>query len=298
MANNCLHKKYKSQVANDKLLKFGEFSFEVKNLSEDSSTFLQLYYNPNKVISAEARIVGDGYFTNSDKSQNLGKTKQISSGTMNIYLSKGNYTVIIPDKYDIQQITVPSGTGNNFDICLNVEDFKWSAISGEQFDFRYSSLFGNINAITGINVSYCNFAKTKITGDVGKFLSENDISVIFTVEGTSGLYGDISLCKNGLKKFGDSYDITHGNAFTWETERDNSYKIIAFCSSENKPTYFGGHVDAMLINQAKCQVGFDAGDSASYKTIRVDGVRSSASDSAVATLKTKGYTVIVNGETL
>ena len=51
----------------------------------------------------------------------------------------------------------------------------------------------------------------------------------------------------------------------------------------------------MLKNQAQCQVGFKSNESTRYKTITVFGKRTSASDDAVQSLQSKGYTIsIVN----
>jgi hypothetical protein len=55
--------------------------------------------------------------------------------------------------------------------------------------------------------------------------------------------------------------------------------------------------DDMFIDQAKCVAKFYSSDTSS-RTINIVGPRTSASDPAVATLKGKGYTVIVNGSTL
>ena len=49
----------------------------------------------------------------------------------------------------------------------------------------------------------------------------------------------------------------------------------------------------MLINQAKCVVGFTSSDNSFKKAITARGTKTSASDAAVATLQQKGYTVLV-----
>ena len=49
----------------------------------------------------------------------------------------------------------------------------------------------------------------------------------------------------------------------------------------------------MLQDQAQGVVGFSSGDAPEYKTIYVSGTRTSASDAAVQTLQSKGYTVSI-----
>ena len=46
--------------------------------------------------------------------------------------------------------------------------------------------------------------------------------------------------------------VDNNSKFSWKTERNSSYKILAIEGIPN----FGEDLDAMLINQAKCVVGF------------------------------------------
>ena len=78
-----------------------------------------------------------------------------------------------------------------------------------------------------------------------------------------------------------------GSVFTWGT-RSSSAKIIAI---EGNATL--NNIDKMLQEQAQCQVGFSSSDNVWYKTISVTGNRTSASDTAVQTLQSKGYTVSI-----
>ena len=81
---------------------------------------------------------------------------------------------------------------------------------------------------------------------------------------------------------------------TWDTNRPSDANIISmnYISLNN--------LDTMLINQANCQAveSVDIDFSDFKKNIIVYGTRTSASDTAVQTLKEKGYTVMVNGVTL
>ena len=78
--------------------------------------------------------------------------------------------------------------------------------------------------------------------------------------------------------------------FTWGT-RPSSSKIVAI---ENSPKI--SNLDKMLQDQAACQSGIKSGDAAAYKTITATGTRTSASDAAVQTLQSKGYTVSITPE--
>ena len=101
--------------------------------------------------------------------------------------------------------------------------------------------------------------------------------------------GDISALSNNL-----AFLSTQGGTTTlsWKGERAESANIIAL-----EDVRLGDDVDRMLINQAKCKAKF-LGDSSWYHRIMASGNRTSASDNAVQTLKSKGYTIVVNRETL
>ena len=75
--------------------------------------------------------------------------------------------------------------------------------------------------------------------------------------------------------------------FTWGT-RPSSSKILAI---EGAPII--SNIDKMLQDQAACQVAISSSDITYYKTITATGTRTSASDAAIQTLQSKGYTVSI-----
>ena len=84
-----------------------------------------------------------------------------------------------------------------------------------------------------------------------------------------------------------SFGTGKGSVFTW-SNRLSTAKIIAIEGNASVT-----NIDKMLQDQAQCQVGFKLNDSTWYKTISVAGNRTSASDAAVSTLQSKGYTVSI-----
>lgn len=85
----------------------------------------------------------------------------------------------------------------------------------------------------------------------------------------------------------------HTGELIWDGERDDELPIITITPINNAHINLGDYVDAMLINQAKCQA-----TEQTVKEINVYGNRTSASDAAVSTLKGKGYDVVINGISL
>ena len=101
------------------------------------------------------------------------------------------------------------------------------------------------------------------------------------------LQGDLSLLPASL------LFITNGNnesRCSWNNSRPSSSNIF---------TIEGGlpvdNIDGMLNDFSNCVVPSDRPSYPYYSTIAVVGSRTSASDAAVSSLKSKGYTIRVNG---
>ena len=140
--------------------------------------------------------------------------------------------------------------------------------------------FKNMTKLNVLNVNY-----TSVYGDIGAFRNCN-LSII-NISNVGNLTGDfaklpakcyyIALAENASK-----------NVFNW-TSRDPSEYITTW-SGYAKVT----NVDDMLIGMAKCTAHPDIATFPTWqKTINIVGTRTSASDAAVQTLQSKGYTVSV-----
>ena len=165
------------------------------------------------------------------------------------------------------------------------------------------SAFTNNTALTTIVLS-----GTNVNGDISAFENMTKLAIL-EINNTS-THGDIGAFRNcPLKEIrianvgnltGDiaklpakCYYIALGDdasktVLNW-TSRDTSEYIIAF-SGRAKVT----NVDDMLIGMAKCTAHPDITTFPTWKKIiSIVGTRTSASDSALATLQQKGYTVSV-----
>lgn len=185
-----------------------------------------------------------------------------------------------------------------------------------------TNFFGDISALQNCHsLKSIYAASTKLSGDIRVFSGKNEVATVY-LEGTK-VYGDISAFANNpalillyLNKTSCNGDISSlkgcskletlylensnitGDAavlpasthflsanylkLSWSS-RPSSSKII---SIENG--IFGDSVDKMLQDQAQCQIS-----SSGKKLIAVTGTRTSASDSAVQALQSKGYTVSI-----
>ena len=139
----------------------------------------------------------------------------------------------------------------------------------------------NLTALTSIKLHN---TQVPLTGDIGQLRTLSSCATISLKY--SKLTGDLAILPSKLRFV--SFANDKGSVFTWST-RPSTAKIIAIEGNASIT-----NIDKMLQDQAQCQVGFLPNDSVWNKTISVAGIRTSASDDAVATLQQKGYTVLIN----
>lgn len=304
MANNCLVTKLKSVVQNDNLVTPDEL---VVLLSAGTITPRIKWVNSSTNV---CKIVLTGGATFSDNSTE----KTFTAGTdymgeaISINGVNGSKMHIF-NKYDLENLMVRANIdaanaeylqniqilGSYFEgdikyiesLCKRFENVNYLAIYGD------NNLYGDISCLNDYAYKLNNLVleHTNLEGDVTTILNNiGDLNNggLFSIDGSLKLTADLSQVTNDkcllLLAVG-------GINLKWATTRSSERKIIAFNGG-----VFGDALDAMLINQANCQVGYTGHESdARYKTIRVGGNRTSASDSAVSTLKNKGYSVTING---
>jgi len=175
--------------------------------------------------------------------------------------------------------------------------------------FENTGVSGDVASLSNCNnlieVRFTN--DTKIYGDISAFGNKQILDILF-LENTS-CYGDVSTLnncnrlkelriKNVLNISGELSQLGSNlifftatgtsKVFTWKNTRPSSSKIIAL-----EDVNLGDDVDNCLKNLSGCTSGINGGEAAWYKTIKIYGNRTSASDAAVATLQQKGYTVSV-----
>ena len=188
-----------------------------------------------------------------------------------------------------------------------------------------SLVTGDISALAGKNIGVVSLDSTAVVGDISNLKNSSNLSMLhvsnsaisgdisvlsnknnltFLAIGNSALYGDISAFRNkpnikelGLKKLNCTGDLaalpdnilfidnTGGSGkFSWGTStRQNILAMLNIKTDD---------VDKILIAMANMEAKFISTDSW-YHTISLIGSRTSASDTAVQTLQSKGYTVSI-----
>ena len=131
----------------------------------------------------------------------------------------------------------------------------------------------NMTLLKFINANY-----SKLSGNISAFNNMSQLTTIY-MKSKGTITGDISSLPANVVFLSSTAE----NKFTWENTRPNSSSIISFDNVN-----FGSYVDSMLNNMANCTA-----KDVSNKVIKVIGTKTSASDAAVQTLQSKGYTVSV-----
>ena len=278
----CLITKLNGSVQNDSLLRIGEFCIKVSKV--ESPTADSQKFSVRNAKDTQLRIIGNGYFTNETLSENKGKVMDIAANTETlVYYSNGDYEIVVSEKYSLGSFGVYLSTyWGNFKgkLSFDIESLKYSPnitnlmLSDTQITGDISVL-GKLTGLTDIP----SVMNTKVTGDISVYKNTKTNQLQF--KGTR-VYGDLSVLPNNILWVqGDSNTGT----FTW-TGIKNRTNILALekCKCNN--------IDAFLNDMATLEAKF-IGEYIWYKTISLIGTRTSASDAAVQTLQSKGYTVSI-----
>lgn len=298
----CLITKLNGIVNNDNIQKLGELRFQLLPVSSPTADTegIMLKFSKNTSVA----ISGNAYFTDSALSANNGKTVDFTENNAQfIYVSNHDGYLSILDKYAIMALQVnyskaiidldllkftdkletlfckASGNISNLGNFKNISTIQ---ITGDE-------LYGDIKILKGAaNLEILEIGSLDITGDISS-LSKLDKCNRIILRGAV-LTGDLSDLPTNCKYFeAVDYNYTHVNHLSWSKERSSTSKIVAL-----NEVWLDNDVDKMLINQAKCNVGFTSSDQSWFKAITVHGNRTSASDEAIRTLQGKGYTISVN----
>lgn len=306
----CLVTRLNGIVANESLLHVGEMVVEVEGVNANSVLF----------NAYKGSISCDRSFMLGTETVNANEKRSLNNDWTDIKsIDAGSYRFHFFDKYSIygfiQKALKASYNGLCFLKCAN----EIAVNTADYFDIS--------NIASSIELTKLSLGG-KVTGDISH-LSDLTSLVILTL-GT-GIYGDISSvrCKSSLREliidspkitfnsdklkefsalnsfiyrgrtavdFGDiailgndvSYiDLDTMAKIKWTT-RNSLAKIIGI---GNSPVL--DNIDKMLQDQAECETGIISSSPSWKKVITAKGTRTPASDAAVQTLQSKGYTVSI-----
>ena len=278
----CLITKLNGSIQNDSLLRIGEFSVKVSKVESPTADSQRFVVNNSK--DAQLRIIGDGYFTNETLSENKGKVLNITANTeTTVYLSNGDYEIVVSEKYSLTQVgtyITTSWKKYKGKLSFDIDSLKYSPnISFLALaDTQVTGDIAVLGKLTGL-IHLPSIYNTKVTGDIAVY--KNCDFKELRVIGTS-VYGDLSVLPNNVL-WVQAHRTT--GMFTW-TGIKNRTNILAVQSCKCDK------IDAFLNDMATLEAKF-VDEQIWYKAISLIGTRTSASDAAVQTLQSKGYTVSI-----
>ena len=276
MANNCLVTKLKGVVDNGNLVKITDLVIYlnvVTTINEGKKIILRGNCGP-------LRVTGDAYFASST-GVNQGQVKETVSGDNEVYIisPSNDNKLIIPKPSSLSKINLQYFPCRIEPFALFKCNLSIGVIS------IYNGFRPDIKSLSNKNLS--ELECYGLTGNVEELINVPNIQRVTTGTG-SLLSGDPALIVDNIVSISSKGTFSYTSRLTQKT-------MVCISGGAN----LGEQVDNYLINSAACQ-NFTVSSSLSYyKFIDIVGsARTSASDAAVATLKSRGCTVKVNGETL
>lgn len=296
----CLITKLNGVVNNNSIPKLGELIIEVNDANNAELEIFGATYDNDVAV----RTSGNVTVTNSSS------TKKLISGTGKVFLSTTgtskpsgfttwrNKNLAFPNLNSTflsscTSINIDAG-GYNLDLrpkILNLQVNNAHLIGelGSRTLISCSNCILNDNGTLDLNtlsvsqLTSFSWTRGKITGDISRLDSVH--APLLVKQSNMALWGNTSTLKGDVSKLlkNGGQALFSKEKFTWSS-RPSDYKILAF-----NDCILSSDVDQMLIDQAK----LDAGDTYYQKIISVQGTRTSASDSAIQTLQSKGFTVSV-----
>lgn len=277
MANDCLLTKYKAVIDNDNLEKYGYL--KTKEVTTASFVKNPMATSAGKVFLTKGTLKN----TYTDETFEAGVMYD-SFGTPDAIFSALSTPIQFgtTDKYAIKSVSVIElsklkysfGIENLERITIDVPTEEANAIINKFTGLKYANLLGNVSP--------------------SAFKDLNSLEYISCSDFLEG--EDMSIFPNKLR-----YVFAHKSRGTMHSMHwlDANPRTGYVCAIRDGVD-LGNDLDNYLISNAAATLGKSpsAKDEWSGTKINIYGTRTSASDSAVATLKSLGLTVVVNDETL
>ena len=306
----CLVTRLNGIVANESLLHVGEMVVEVEGVNANSVLF----------NVSDGSVSCDRSFMLGTETVNANEKRSLANNWYDIKsIDAGSYKFHFFDKYSINGFIQKALTASYKGLCFLTNTNEITITPSNYFDL---SNIASSAKLTKLSLG------GKVAGDISCL---SDLTALVTLTLGGDIYGDISSVRSKssivslriitskitfgsdkLKEFSalgsfiyegrtavDFGDIaTLGEDFSfidldtmakikWTT-RNSPAKIIGI---NNSPML--DNIDKMLQDQARCETGFTSSSPSWMKKITAKGTRTSASDAAVQTLQSKGYTVSI-----
>ena len=190
-------------IDNDEFRKLGEMRFNIKPVSTVNPSYTPSQYTQNLIIGGSEAfslaITGDGYFTDETLTQNLGKTFNAPSGTSTVYVSDGDYTLSVFNKYVLTYLKLAYTHGGQAQETHKHWHINLADLSGvdalRYMHFHWVSAYGgfaglkNKNSLIALDLITEN---GQVTGDLGDIAGLTSLTSLNLYNSGNGITGDIS----------------------------------------------------------------------------------------------------------
>ena len=192
--NKCLVTRLNGSVHDSSLLRLSEMRIRFDKVV--STTEHAQAFKLGAVKPIQLEIVGDGYFTDKTLTQNLGKTKTISSDE-EIWVSNGAEIAIL-DKYSLMRINKLYSDN----ITFNISDLKYSTALADLrlYDTQLGSDIANLKNLIALTDLY--LYNTQVSGDIANLKNLTSLRNLYLYN--TQVSGDIANLKN-LTSVSDLY---------------------------------------------------------------------------------------------
>lgn len=306
----CLVTRLNGIVANESLLHVGEMVVEVEGVNANSVLF----------NAYKGSISCDRSFMLGTETVNANEKRSLNNGWTDIKsIDAGSYRFHFFDKYSIYGFIQKALTASYDGLCFLKNASEITILPSNYFDLsniasstkltRLSlgrKVAGDISCLSALTAIVTLSLGGDTYGDISSVRSKSSIVELrigtskitfssdklkefsalgnFVYEGRTAVdFGDIAT----LGKNFSYIDLDTRAKIKWTT-RNSPSKIIGI---GNSPAL--DNIDKMLQDQAKCETGITSSTPSWMKVITAKGTRTSASDAAVQTLQSKGYTVSI-----
>lgn len=323
---NCEKSKIKGTVNNSNLLKPGELRIKLNpGTGSDHSSSMTLIPISGKTITLTV-IEGNGRFGGVNNALTVRSTDSNWNAGLKWNTDSPEPTVIsVPDKYSMKTLRVSLSDTNyndasNLSYCINLtsylQGFNWSLLDLNNFKnkanvtyFTVSAVKGplNINTVTGYS-SLVMFDATAldVSGDINTIESNMpSIQYLYlggTVTGNAATFATDSskstaIFKNGY--LGEGGQLRTTLSWPTTTSRPATAKFMQLLYVTLPVVNGVNYLDNMLINQANLESGSYASavgaDAATGLYVYGTLGTSQEVTNAIATIKSKGISVYING---
>ena len=313
--SDCLITTLKGTVDDAALPFMGEINLEVNgtSTSTDKSTFASIAINCGEAFKVVMHG-GLGYkVVNAVITDESGTEFSFAAGAGAVAVDNNVTSITIRARYSVKSFSIGRSNFVNHRITITNDALKYQPLTSAHVEpargigysggiAEFISQHPNLSTCEYIcytaeripvstflalkNVTVLRLNGSNLSGSIDELYSMDTVNILGAMVMLNGdLSGDLAKLPVNLKNFEGS---SSSSVWTWGERSSDGWPIAMFSVK------LGSYIDKALIDMAACKQNPLSGYIS--KTMTLIGTRTSASDDAVATLQSKGWTITVTPE--